>query len=53
MASKVELWVSYGKNARLFHKLRQLLPRMDEPNRKLLLFAAEKMVQQRKRRKSG
>jgi transcriptional regulator with XRE-family HTH domain len=52
-ASEDVLWVSHGKNARLFHKLRQLLPRMDEADRKLLMFVAEKMARQRKRRKSG
>ncbi len=46
-------WESHGKNARLFHKLRQLLPRIEETDRKLLMFATAKMAQRRTRRKSG
>jgi transcriptional regulator with XRE-family HTH domain len=37
-------WGSTGKNARFLSKLRRLLGRMDEENRKLILFMAQKMA---------
>jgi transcriptional regulator with XRE-family HTH domain len=36
-------WGSSGKDARLFNQLRRQLSRMDEGDRRLLLFMAEKM----------
>lgn len=40
----------FAKRTRLFSKLRRLLPRLDPTDRDLLLFAAMKMAQSRKRR---
>ena len=40
-------WGSTGKDARFLSKLRRLLGRMDEENRKLLLFMALKMARPR------
>jgi transcriptional regulator with XRE-family HTH domain len=37
-------WGSTGKDARFLSKLRRLLGRMDDDNRKLLLFMAQKMA---------
>src|SRR5438128_12380676 len=37
-------WGSTGKDARFLSKLRRLLGRMDEENRKLILFIAQKMA---------
>ena len=37
-------WGSTGKDARFLAKLRRLLGRMDEGNRRLLLFMAQKMA---------
>ena len=39
-------WGSTGKDARFLAKLRRLLGRMDENNRRLLLFMAQKMAGQ-------
>ena len=36
-------WGSSGKDARLFNQLRRQLSRMDEEDRRLLLFMAQKM----------
>jgi transcriptional regulator with XRE-family HTH domain len=36
-------WGSSGKDARLFNQLRRQLSRMDEGDRRLLLFTAQKM----------
>lgn len=38
------LWGSSGTDARLFTKLRRLLSRTDEEDRKLILFMAQKMT---------
>ena len=38
-------WGSSGKDRRLFNKLRRLLAKTDESDRKLILFVAQKMVQ--------
>jgi len=40
-------WGSAGKDARYFSKLRRLLARTDEGNRKLLLHMAQKMARPR------
>jgi transcriptional regulator with XRE-family HTH domain len=48
-----EMWASSGKNARYLRKLRQCLSRMNEEDRKLLFFAAQKMAKPRKREKNG
>src|SRR5713101_2596464 len=37
-------WGSSGKDARFFHKLRRLLSRMNEGDRRLLLFMTRKMA---------
>src|ERR1700693_3928703 len=37
-------WGSSGKDARFLSKLRRLLGKAEEPDRKLLLFMAQKMV---------
>ncbi len=37
-------WGSSGKDARLFNQLRRQLSRMDEGDRRLLLFMAQKMA---------
>jgi len=41
-------WGAVGKDARFLHKLRQLLAKMSEGDRELLLGFAEKMPQRRK-----
>jgi transcriptional regulator with XRE-family HTH domain len=51
--SEAALWESHGKNARLFHKLRQLLPRLDEADRKLLMFVVQRMTRRRKPQKNS
>jgi hypothetical protein len=38
------IWGDSGKDARTLMKLRQLLGRADEDDRRLLLFMAKKMV---------
>ncbi len=43
-------WGSSGKNARYLGKLRRLLARTEEEDRKLLLFMAQKMAGTRSRR---
>ena len=43
-------WGSFGKEARLFNRFRQLLPRITKSNRELLLFLAGRMVASRKSR---
>jgi len=40
-------WGSTGKDARFLNKLRRVLGRTDEENRKLLLFMAQKMARPR------
>jgi transcriptional regulator with XRE-family HTH domain len=37
-------WGSFGKEARLLNKFRQLLPRITQGNRELLLFIATKLI---------
>ncbi|MCL6482386.1 MAG: hypothetical protein K6U02_11740, partial [Firmicutes bacterium] len=37
-------WGSTGKEARLLNKFRRLLGRMDESDRRLLLYMAQKMA---------
>jgi transcriptional regulator with XRE-family HTH domain len=41
-------WGNSGKNRRVFHRFRGLLSRMDENNRKLLMFMTQKMASQTK-----
>jgi transcriptional regulator with XRE-family HTH domain len=43
-------WGSSGKDARLLSKLRRLLSKTEEADRKLLLHMAQKMARPRKRR---
>jgi transcriptional regulator with XRE-family HTH domain len=43
-------WGSFGKEARLLNKFRQLLPRITQSNRELLLFMASKLVSAKKLR---
>ena len=40
-------WGSSGRDARYLRKLRRLLARMDEDNRRLLLFITQKMIRTR------
>ena len=42
--SSDEIWGSTGKDARYLNKLRRLLGKSDENDRKLLLHMAQKMV---------
>lgn len=37
-------WGSSGKDARFLHKFRQMMGKMKEPNRRLLLHMAQKMA---------
>jgi transcriptional regulator with XRE-family HTH domain len=37
------VWGSSGKEARFLHKLRRLMGRIEEPDRKLLLYMAQKL----------
>jgi transcriptional regulator with XRE-family HTH domain len=37
------VWGSHGKEARFLHKLRRLMGRIEEPDRKLLLYMAQKL----------
>ena len=37
------VWGSTGKEARFLHKLRRLMGRIEEPDRKLLLYMAQKL----------
>jgi transcriptional regulator with XRE-family HTH domain len=46
-------WGSTGKDARFMGKLRRLLSRTDEENRKLILFMAQKLARPRTGRASG
>ena len=41
------LWGSTGKNARWLHKLRRLLSRTEESDRRILMFMAQKMTQRK------
>jgi transcriptional regulator with XRE-family HTH domain len=41
------LWGSTGKDARWLHKLRRLLSRTEESDRKILMFMAQKMAQRK------
>jgi transcriptional regulator with XRE-family HTH domain len=43
-------WGSFGKEARLLNKFRQLLPRITQSNRELLLFMAVKLIAAKKLR---
>lgn len=43
-------WGSSGKDARVLHRFRALLPRVDEPDRKLLLHMAQQMARSRSTR---
>ena len=43
-------WGSFGKEARLLNKFRELLPRITQTNRELLLFMAGKLVAAKKPR---
>jgi transcriptional regulator with XRE-family HTH domain len=43
VASDATSWGSVGKDARTFHRLRSLLGRMTESDRRLLLYMAQKM----------
>lgn len=45
-------WGSAGKDARVLHRLRKLLHRVDEPDRKLLLHMAQQMARRHHRVKS-
>jgi len=45
-------WGDSGRDARTLEKFRQLLSRTSEPNRKLLLFVAQKMARIKGRLKS-
>ena len=47
------LWGSSGKDGRMVRKLQQCLSRMSDEDRKLLLFAAEKMAKQKRREKTS
>ena len=38
------VWGSSGKEARLLHKFRRLMGRIEEPDRRLLLYMAQKMA---------
>ncbi len=38
------LWGSSGKDAKFFHQLRKLLGKIDEQDRKLILYTAQKMA---------
>ncbi len=40
-------WGSTGKNARWLHKLRRLLSRTEEGDRRILMFMAQKMAQRK------
>jgi transcriptional regulator with XRE-family HTH domain len=51
-SSEGALWGASGKDSRYLRKLQKCLSRMEETDRKLLLFAVEKMSKQRKREKS-
>ena len=44
-----ELWGTSGKDARLFRKLRQCVARMNDEDRRLLLFTAQRMARSEKR----
>jgi len=41
-------WGSVGKDSRYLHKLRNLLGKMQEPDRELLMFTLEQMVRRKK-----
>jgi transcriptional regulator with XRE-family HTH domain len=41
------LWGSTGKDARWLHKLRRLLSRTEESDRKILMFMAQKMAKRK------
>jgi transcriptional regulator with XRE-family HTH domain len=43
-SSDNDAWGSSGKNARFFDKLRRLLGKTDENNRKLILYMTQKMA---------
>ena len=51
-ASEAALWGTSGKDSRYLRKLQKCLSLMEEGDRKLLLFAVEKMSKQRRREKS-
>ena len=42
--NRIEDWASFGPGQRVFRKLRHLLSRMNEPDRKLLMYTAGKMA---------
>jgi transcriptional regulator with XRE-family HTH domain len=48
---KDDAWGRTGKDARVLHRFRSLLPHVDEPHRKLLLHMAQKMAKPRDRAK--
>lgn len=52
-ASGEMLWGSTGRDARFLRKLLQAMTRMKEADRKILLFAIEKMAKPKKERKSS
>ena len=43
-SSKDIAWGSSGKDAKFFHQLRKLLGRINEQDRKLILYTAQKMA---------
>jgi len=47
------VWGSTGKDARYLHKLRRLLAKTEEENRKLVLYMAQKMAGTNSHRKEG
>jgi transcriptional regulator with XRE-family HTH domain len=51
-ANRIEDWASLGPGQRAFRKLRHLLSRMNESDRKLLMYTAEKMTGGKRRKRS-
>ena len=41
---KTSLWGTAGKQARFLNRLRRLLGKIEEPDRKLLLYMAQKLA---------
>jgi transcriptional regulator with XRE-family HTH domain len=50
ITAHVDSWGSFGKDALILRRLRKLLMRMKENDRKLLLFTAQKMAHRRRSR---
>ena len=51
-ANGIQDWASFGPGQRVFRKLRRLLGRMNEPDRKLLMYTAGKMTGVKRRKRS-